>query len=125
MPIRIQRSRAKGARLPDNTVCVDRSTKWGNPFVVGEHGSRAECVDLFSKLLAGYVCVSDGPEANLQLAYRAMVAACRHELKGKNLACWCPLVDKNGKRVPCHADMLLELANTPAGKSGVGGKSVD
>jgi hypothetical protein len=32
-------------------------------------------------------------------------------LRGKNLACWCPLTDKEGKPVPCHADVLLELAN--------------
>jgi len=34
-----------------------------------------------------------------------------NELAGKNLACWCPLVDVDGRRVPCHADFLLELAN--------------
>jgi hypothetical protein len=28
-----------------------------------------------------------------------------HELRGKDLACWC----KEGS--PCHADILLELAN--------------
>ena len=33
------------------------------------------------------------------------------ELRGKNLACWCPLVDARGRPVPCHADVLLELAN--------------
>ena len=33
------------------------------------------------------------------------------ELRGKNLACWCPLTDKDGNPVPCHADVLLELAN--------------
>lgn len=33
------------------------------------------------------------------------------ELRGKNLACWCPLEDEQGNRVPCHADVLLELAN--------------
>lgn len=33
------------------------------------------------------------------------VAAIRQNLRGKNLACWCPL---DG---PCHADVLLELAN--------------
>src|ERR1039458_9046055 len=33
------------------------------------------------------------------------------ELRGKNLACWCPLEDDHGNRVPCHADVLLELAN--------------
>ncbi|MGO8055976.1 DUF4326 domain-containing protein, partial [Rhizobium leguminosarum] len=30
----------------------------------------------------------------------------RHELRGKNLACWCPLDQ------PCHADVLLEIANS-------------
>jgi hypothetical protein len=37
------------------------------------------------------------------MAYRAMVVACRHEIKGKNLACWCGVG-------PCHADVLLEVA---------------
>jgi hypothetical protein len=27
------------------------------------------------------------------------------DLRGKNLACWCPLDQ------PCHADVLLEIAN--------------
>ena len=38
-------------------------------------------------------------------------AEARAELAGKNLACWCPLTDAQGNRVPCHADVLLELAN--------------
>ena len=33
------------------------------------------------------------------------------ELRGKDLARWCPLEDEHGNRVPCHADVLLELAN--------------
>jgi hypothetical protein len=32
-------------------------------------------------------------------------------LRGHDLACWCPLVDAQGRPVPCHADVLLELAN--------------
>jgi hypothetical protein len=104
MPKRIQRKRTRGWKMPPNTAVVDRSTKWGNPFVVGEHGTRAECVDRFAKLMAGYICVSDGPAPNLQMAYRAMVAVNCRELKGKNLACWC------GPGRPCHADILLEIA---------------
>ena len=38
MPLRIQLSRRKGWRMPPNTVKVDRTTKWGNPFVVGKPG---------------------------------------------------------------------------------------
>ena len=118
-PIRVRRSRAKGSRLPENTVIVDRSTKWGNPFVVGEHGTRAECVELYARLLGGYVCISSGPAPNLQQAYRAMVVACRHELKGRNLACWCSL-PKPGEPDLCHAAILLDVAkmapNAPVGR---------
>jgi hypothetical protein len=35
------------------------------------------------------------------------------ELAGHDLACWCPLQDAQGSRVPCHADVLLEIANSP------------
>lgn len=35
----------------------------------------------------------------------------RAELAGHDLACWCPLEDEHGHRVPCHADILLEIAN--------------
>ena len=39
------------------------------------------------------------------------VADVRGQLAGRDLACWCPLEDAEGKRVPCHADVLLEVAN--------------
>lgn len=104
MPKRIQRRRVKGWRMPPNTVTVDRMTRWGNPFVVGKHGTRAECVDLFRKMLAGYICVSTG-NATEQMAYLKMASRDRGRLKGKDLACWCALSS------PCHADVLLELAN--------------
>jgi len=102
-PQRIQLRRAKGWRMPLNTVKVDRTTKWGNPFVVGTHGTRERCVQLFACLLGGYICLSTG-NGDAQRTYRAMAARDRGELRGKNLACWCPL-DK-----PCHADVLLRLA---------------
>src|SRR5690606_3378888 len=35
---RVQLRRSKGWRMPPNTVKVDRTTKWGNPFVVGRAG---------------------------------------------------------------------------------------
>lgn len=44
------------------------------------------------------------------------LAVVRSELAGKDLACWCPLVDAQGNPVPCHADVLLELANAEAGE---------
>lgn len=103
-PKRVQLSRAKGWRMPENTAKVDRTTKWGNPFAVGKDGTRAECLDLFEKLLAGYVCMTKGDPA-VSEKYLGMVFRDRAELAGKNLACWCPL------SAPCHADYLLVLAN--------------
>lgn len=105
-PVRVQRRRAKGWKMPANTTCVDRSTKWGNPFKVGPGRTREYAVKLFANMLAGYICVScDSPTPEEQQAYRDMVRRDHEELRGKNLACWCPLGS------PCHADMLLGLAH--------------
>lgn len=105
---RVQRRRAKGWRLPPNTVCVDRSTKWGNPFKVGTHREWTQeyVTKLFSYMLGGYICIScDSPTPDEQIAYRKMVHRDHAELRGKNLACWC----KMGS--PCHGDVLLNLAH--------------
>lgn len=98
MPKRIQRKRVRGWRMPPNTVYVGRPTKWGNPYSANPAkvddldwlaNSQAEAVELFRLLaLAGGV-----PDISA--------------LRGKNLACFCPL-DK-----PCHGDVLLRLANPP------------
>lgn len=91
-PIRIKLSRKKGWRKPENTVVVARPSKWGNPFLL-KHYSPQECVDRFSKWVAGNIWSGPSP------------FTIRAELKGKNLACWCPTGS------PCHADVLLEIAN--------------
>ena len=88
--------------MPANTVKVDRTTRWGNPFVIGELSpqgasvlvrDRAHAVELFRDWLR-----STDPKA---MTWRASLPT----LRGKNLACWCAL---DG---PCHADVLLALAN--------------
>jgi len=108
-PQRIQLSRAKGWRMPPNTVKVDRATTWGNPFIVGPNGDAAYCVQKFRYLLGGYHALESDACSQRQ---DAAIAAIKKEkaagwptLRGKNLACWCAL-DK-----PCHADVLLEIAN--------------
>lgn len=88
-PIRIQLSRRKGWRMPENTLKVCRPGKWGNPFTAEEFG-RAEAVARHADYLKS------------QLASGALDLT---ELRGHNLACWCSL---DG---PCHADLLLRLAN--------------
>ena len=117
-PTRIQLSRARGFNLQSESqslnglpcVKVDRTTKWGNPFILGEHGTRAECVQLFELMLSGLICASKDNVAE-QAAYLEMARRDREQLRGKNLACWCPLTDSHGLKVPCHADILLDLAN--------------
>jgi hypothetical protein len=106
MSQRIRLSRAKGWRLPDGAVNVARPGELGNPFVVGKHGTRAECVSLYAMLLGGFLCLSNGPPIPVQQKVADAVWRRRGELRGRDLACWCAL---DGK--PCHADVLLAVAN--------------
>ena len=94
MPERVQLSRKKGWRMPENTVKVDRTTKWGNPF--RDYPTRQAQVARFRASLDGTASAD---------SYCGRILANIEELRGKNLACWCPLDQ------PCHADVLLELAN--------------
>jgi hypothetical protein len=73
--------------MPPNTVKVDRSTPWGNPFIVGKHGTRARCVELYARLMGGYLCLLYNCAE--QKTARDYVAKHRRELAGKNLACRC------------------------------------
>ena len=79
---------------PD-VVRIDRATRWGNPYVVDQHGSRAEVIAkyrvwLWREIRAGRI----GPDA---------LAA----LHGKRLACWCA-------PKPCHGDVLAAAARWAA-----------
>jgi hypothetical protein len=105
MAERIQRKRTKGWKMPPNTVSVTRPGRYGNPYTIkqareaGYKGSEAElaqmCVDEFRREMPDFA----------KVAYQ-------QELRGKNLACWCALDQ------PCHADVLLEVANSPALREG-------
>ena len=119
-PRRIQLRRSKGARMPENTVSVARPTAFGNPWkasdftqVIGEP-SAAAAIEIFRCWVKGephWGLAGNFPPAPMDLS----------EIKGKNLACWCRLCDAHalGKPhgtdcpdcEPCHADVLLELAN--------------
>ena len=83
-------------KIPEGAVYVGRPSKWGNPFRIGQHYqgiilTREDAIEAYSD----WLLYSDASEILLpQIG----------ELKGKDLVCWCaPL--------PCHADVLLELAN--------------
>lgn len=96
MPKRIQLSRKKGWRKPEGCIVVSSPSKWGNPFTIHAHGCAEIAVGMFRNN-----AYSNVPAA---LQYRNRV---RRELGGADLACWCPLDQ------PCHADVLLEIANSP------------
>lgn len=98
VPVRVQLSRRKGWRMPENTVIVSRPHKWGNPFVVGEYSDRDKLGYQTPEELCG-VFVRDNAHAftlfnrwirglsDIALAWRISV----HVLRGQNLACWCPV----------------------------------
>ena len=94
-PIRIQRKRTKGWRMPENTVYVGRGSQWGNPFYVGKP----------TVAKGTYWACSNNKEAVKKYTLHVLDALTLEPLRGKNLACWCNLSDE------CHADILLELAN--------------
>lgn len=87
--------------MPPNTKSVTRPGPFGNPFrptiTTGSlaPASTADCVEVFRQWL-------QQDTIGKSVAIRA-----RQELRGFNLACYCPLGS------PCHADVLLELANNP------------
>lgn len=96
MAKRIQRQRTKGWRMPEGAVYVGRPSKWGNPYAMGgvtlmgiSYGphSRADVVRLYSE--------------NVLFSHTEL-----SEIRGRDLVCWCPLDQ------PCHADVLLEWANS-------------
>jgi hypothetical protein len=91
-PKRIQRQRTKGWRMPEGAVYVGRPTKWGNPWRTRDWTAE-ESIEMFESLLR--LLLKGGLIDSSYLA----------PLQGKDLACWCPS-DK-----PCHADVLLGLAN--------------
>lgn len=104
MPKRIKRKRTKGWRMPECAVYVGRPTKWGNPFEQDYISDSYNEQD--TKYLAAWL-FRDWMEKKIQkfIPQRNKILLNILELRGKDLACWCPL------NQPCHADVLLELAN--------------
>lgn len=110
-PARIRLQRKKGWRLPAGAVKVDRSTTFGNPFVVGQPNQLGwgdvrdaeHAVWLYRAwLTTPQRSVLVEPDRHAETLERL------HALAGKDLACWCTA------GAPCHADVLLDLANRPA-----------
>lgn len=106
MPIRHQIRRAKGFRFPAGAKKVDRSTGFGNPFVVGVHGRREDCVRWHARLINDGFCQYTNREHMLQQRdHYLYVRENISKLFGKDVACFCPL------DAPCHGDNYLAMAS--------------
>ena len=103
MPQRIQLQRTKGWRKPEDALVVARPSRWGNPYRVGD------VVHVGPAYSGRDTLVRDAAHAvslyRRWLFHQQRSAGLIPELRGRDLACWCPLDQ------PCHADVLLELAN--------------
>lgn len=134
-PHRIQRQQTKGWRLPRNSVFVGGGSAWASPFKVGVTQVRMPALDgspweleartrkvsgqqhpYFHPVVPGQKMRTTWHQVEFATAeqcvelYRHMISmtdlrVLRTELAGKNFVCWCPTGH------PCHADILLELAN--------------
>lgn len=130
-PHRIQRARTKGWKMPPDAIYVGRPSRWGNPFVLHDYrgafravlyfgergdraGRRAAAVKMYRLVLTGERIPKpvDDRDEMARLFMTVTIppdfptpADVIRELRGKNLACWC----RPGE--PCHADVLLEIAN--------------
>jgi hypothetical protein len=115
-PQRMQVSRHAGFNLQQASLAlnglparlVTRPGPWGNPFSIADMAAKygldraaaqAKAVGLAEQWLRGTIdpALSPGDPPSRETI--------RRELAGHNLACWC----KPG--TPCHADVLIELAN--------------
>jgi hypothetical protein len=122
MAQRIQLSRRAGWRKPEGAVVVSRPGRWGNPFNALEVGAAYPSLDdrgVAGMLVADFRDLvrtdgrglvfpnyrnAGGARGRREFTYPSH-AEIREHLAGRDLACWCAL------DMPCHADVLLELAN--------------
>ncbi|MEV8195072.1 DUF4326 domain-containing protein [Rhodococcus pyridinivorans] len=129
--------------MPAGAVYVGRGSRWGNPFVIGKaqvrmpaldgsdweiedrlyktsgerhifnHGdgqytwhqaedaTAAQCIEIYREYITGQT-------GRLDYRHPNRIAEVREYLAGLDLTCWCP------RDQPCHADILLEIANGDA-----------
>lgn len=118
-PVRIQLRRTAGWRLPQNTVVVSRPSRFGNPWTVraareaGYQGTdaqiRAYCAELYREWVEQWpgslTALLKDSHVKLPAIHKALPS-----LRGKSLACWCPL-PAPGEPDCCHGAVLLEIAN--------------
>ena len=113
-PTRIQRRRTKGWKMPENAISVTRPGPFGNPFKFGDYvkffDGWAPLITTQENATSGYTFIASPKMAvEFYAEYRRRIPLTEDQkafLRGKDLACWCAAGSV------CHADVLLQLANT-------------
>lgn len=127
MAVRFQRRRTKGWRAPEGTVNCTRPSVFGNPFRIGRYYAKGDLHETLSSKAKShgqfveslceprsrrFVRIDDAAQAvewyKWWIRATNIQPRIKKELKGKNLMCWCRIGQ------PCHADVLLEIANSEA-----------
>lgn len=88
--------------MPANTKCVTRPGRFGNPFYVAPSPDEGNKKDPFWRKTAQAAVEEFERLVIHDRRLRELIVA---ELRGFNLACYCE------SSVPCHADVLLRIAN--------------
>ena len=83
--------------IPFDAIFVGRPSKFGNPYKIGRDGTRAEVIAKYRCRVLNILMFTDSHWLD--------------NLRDHDLVCWCA-------PEPCHADVLLELANRPISPSG-------
>ena len=102
-PVRLHHQRAVKVVSPNGlpVKCVDRTSRWGNPFKIGVDGTREEIIQ---KYRAWFLTGTEPKKVGRYVVDPRSLRERIRELRGFNLAC-CP------PELPCHADFLLAQAN--------------
>jgi hypothetical protein len=87
-PVGLATTVVNKARGEAYDVYIGRPSKWGNPYVIGPHGSREEVI----------------AKCRAWIANRPHLLADLPSLRGKRLGCFC-------SPLPCHGDVLAEMAD--------------
>jgi hypothetical protein len=88
---RVQRKRERGYRLPPNTLCVTRGTRWGNYSPSGTAESFREWIRNKPELIRDFLLVCEMKRI-------------------EHIACFCPLENE------CHGDVWIEVWNNRKGQ---------
>ena len=82
-------TRVVNKRVDNFDVYIGRGSPWGNPYIIGQDGTRSEVIAAYREWI---------------LSQPELVAKARKELTGKVLGCFC-------KPAPCHGDVLVEICD--------------